>query len=144
MQLNLIPDKSLLVIVAIFIVNYFVVRAFLFRPVNRVINERENDIKSAQRIHEQSLARFNEATTEMEAKLHVAKRDASQLRDRFRAEAAAHRQSVVDSTHAQAKEIVAGADEKLSSDVKVAREKIVTESESLARLAAERILGRAV
>jgi hypothetical protein len=36
------------------------------------------------------------------------------------------------------------ADAKLTADVKVARERIVTEAESLARLAAQQILGRAV
>src|SRR5437667_2758977 len=144
MQLNLVPGPSLLAIVAIFIVNYFVVRKFLFRPVNAVINDRENEIKTAERLHEESLARFNEATSKMEAQLHAAKREASLLRDRFRADAAAHRQGVVEKTQTQAKQIVAEADEKLSNDVKVARDKIASESETLARLAAERILGRAV
>ena len=36
------------------------------------------------------------------------------------------------------------ADAKLKADVKAARDRIVTEAESLARLAAERILGRAI
>jgi F0F1-type ATP synthase membrane subunit b/b' len=47
-------------------------------------------------------------------------------------------------TGEEARQIVAQADEKLGRDVADARDKIQRESESLARLAAERLLGRAV
>lgn len=144
MQINLAPDLSLLAIMAIFILNYLVVRKFFLRPINEVLEAREQETKSAEKLYEDALARFNEATAQTEAQLHAAKREAAQLRDRYRGEASAHRQQVVDRTTAEARQIVADADAKLSADVAAARTKIVTESEALARLAAERILGRAV
>jgi F0F1-type ATP synthase membrane subunit b/b' len=144
MQINLTPDPSLLAIMVIFILNYLVVRKFFLEPINRVIEERETETKAAEQIYEESLARFNEATGRMEEQLHVAKREATQVRDRYRAEAGAHRTAALEKTHDEAKAIVTEADGKLGSDVKVAREKIVRESEQLARLAAERILGRAI
>lgn len=144
MQINLTPDPSLLAIMVIFILNYLVVRKFFLEPINRVIEERETETKTAERLYEESLARFNEETGRMEEQLHVAKREATKVRDRFRAEAGEHRNQTLEKTHGEAKAIVAEADSKLSGDVKVAREKIVRESEQLARLAAERILGRAV
>lgn len=144
MQINLTPDPSLLAIMVIFILNYLIVRRFFLQPVNEVLEAREHETRSADELYEQSLARFNEATTAIEGQLHGAKREASQLRDRFRAEAAAHRTSVVERTQGEAKQLIAQADERLSSDVGIAREQIVRESDSLARQAAERILGRAV
>jgi F0F1-type ATP synthase membrane subunit b/b' len=51
---------------------------------------------------------------------------------------------MLEKTSGEAKTTVAAAEKRLSEDVDVARKKIATESESLARLAAERILGRAV
>lgn len=80
----------------------------------------------------------------MEGQLHTAKKDAAQVRDRFRGEAAAVRNQAIERTQSEAKKIVAEAEQKVTSDVKAARQKIVGESESLARLAAERILGRPV
>ena len=144
MQINLMPDYSLLAIMAIFIVNYLIVRAFFLKPINAVLEARETDIRTAEKVYEESMARFSDATTKMEEQLHAAKRDAAQLRDRFRGEAGAFRQQTLDRTGAQAKQIVSEADAKLSGDVAVARETIVRDAESLARLAAERILGRAV
>jgi F0F1-type ATP synthase membrane subunit b/b' len=144
MQINLMPDLSLLAVMAIFWVNYLVVKRFFLVPINRVIEEREHEAKSAEKVYEESLARFNEETAKMEEQLHVAKREAGSVRDRYRAEAAGYRTDVVNRTSTDAKSMVAEAASTLERAVKEARDKIVRESESLARLAAERILGRAV
>ena len=144
MQINLFPDLSLFAVMAIFILNYFVVRKFFLEPINRVMEEREHDTKSADEVYEQAMARFNEATANVEERLHVAKRDAANVREKFRADASAHRASVVEKTRGEAETFLTEADAKLKDDVTTARDRIVTESEALAQLAAERILGRAV
>jgi F-type H+-transporting ATPase subunit b len=144
MQINIAPDKSLLAIMVIFILNYLVVKRFFLRPITEVIEQRETEQKATEKLYEEALARFNEATAQMETQLHVAKREASNVRDRYRSEASAHRSKVVERTQGEAKKIVGEAEAKLSADVKVARDKIARESEALARLAAQRILGRAV
>ncbi len=138
------PDFSLLAIMVIFIMTYLVVRKFFLEPINNVLEAREHETKTADTLYEEAMARFNEATARVEDRLHIAKKDAAQLRDQFRAEASAHRASLVERTSTEAKKLVAEAETKLTQDVKVAREKITTESESLARIAAERILGRPV
>lgn len=144
MQIKLAPDLSLLAIMVIFILNYLVVRRFFLRPINEVLEARETETKTAEKLYEDALARFNEATAQTEAQLHAAKREAAQLRERFRGEAGAYRQQVVDRTSGEARQIVDEADVRLTADVQAARAQIVTESDALARLAAERILGRAV
>lgn len=144
MQIKLAPDLSLLAIMVIFILNYLVVRKYFLRPVNEVLEARETETKSAEHLYEEALARFDEATAQTEAQLHVAKRDAAQIRERFRGEAAAYRQQLVEQNSAKARATVAEAEQKLDADVVAAREKIVSEADNLARLAAQRILGRAV
>ena len=144
MQISLFPDRSLFAVLVIFIINYFVVRKFFLKPINEVLEAREHDIKSSDEVYEAAMARFNEATSHVESKLHDAKREAAGVREKFRGEATAHRQRRVDETIASARHFIEEADAKLKADVKAARERIVIEAESLARLAAERILGRAI
>jgi F-type H+-transporting ATPase subunit b len=144
MQIKLAPDLSLLAIIAIFIVNYLIVRKFFFQPINQIIEERETESRTAEKLYEEAMSRFNDATAKMETQLHIAKREASSVRDRYRSEAGTHRNQVLERTQGEARKVVSEAEKKLTSDVNVAREKIARESESLARLAAERILGRAV
>jgi F-type H+-transporting ATPase subunit b len=144
MQINLAPDWSLPVIMVLFFLNYLIVRKFFIKPINDVLEARETETKTADRLHDEALERFKTATADIEARLHNAKREAAQLRERYRGEAAAQRQSMIEKTGTEAKSIVNEADQQLSGDVKQAREKIATESDSLAREAAARILGRAV
>lgn len=144
MQINLAPDPSLLAIMVIFILNYMVVRKFFLQPVNEVLEAREAETRSAEKLHDEALARLNEATAQTEAQLHAAKREAALLRERLRAEAAAHRQGVVEKTNLEARGFLDEADAKLGQDVATARARIDSEADELARLAATRILGRAV
>jgi F0F1-type ATP synthase membrane subunit b/b' len=144
MQIDLKPDLSLLAIMGIFLLNYLIVRKFFLQPINAVLDEREHETKTAESLYEGALARYADATAQVEAQLHTAKRDAAQIRERFRGEAAVYRQDVVDRTSGEGRQLVAEADAKLQGDVAVARQTIVRESESLARMAAERILGRSV
>lgn len=144
MLIELSPDLSLFVIMAIFIAEYFVVRKLFLEPLNRVMTERQSEIATAAARHEDALARFNEATEEMEAKVGAAKKRGSAIRDALRAEATASRNASLSTTRDEADGIIAKADGELATAVSAARQKIETESESLARLAAERILGRAL
>lgn len=144
MQINLTPDPSLLAIIVIFLLNYVVVRRYFLQPINEIIDQRETETRSAERVYEESLARFSEATSKMEQQLHAAKREASAVRERFRGEAATYRGELVEKTQGQAREVVDVAATKLKGEVEVARATIVRDSESLARLAAERLLGRTV
>ena len=80
MQINLTPDYSLLAIMVIFILNYLIVRKFFLQPINQVIEARETEVRSANEIYEQSMLRFQEATTQMEEKLHAARHAAADVR----------------------------------------------------------------
>ncbi|HVR42956.1 MAG TPA: ATP synthase F0 subunit B [Thermoanaerobaculia bacterium] len=142
MQIDLKPDWSLLAIMAIFIANYFVVRRFFLEPVNRVLNEREGEIESAEAGYERALGRFQEATAEMEGRLQEARRRGSEVREARRNEAAAFRNGLLEKTRAEAEAMIASAEESLRNEVARARDTILGESDRLARLAAEKILGR--
>ena len=142
MQIKLAPDLSLFAIVVIFILNYLIVRTYFLRPINQVIDQRQTETRTAEELYEAAMTKFNDATAEVEMRLHEAKREAALIRDRYRAEAAARRAEALERIQGEAKKVVQQADAKLTGEVNIARQTIARESESLARLAAERILGR--
>jgi F-type H+-transporting ATPase subunit b len=144
MQINLVPDLSLLAVMAIFVVEYFIVKRFFLKPINDVLESRETEARTSQQLHEKALEQLSEATNQIEARLRETRRGAAQLRDQFRTEAGAHRASLVERTTTEGKRIVTEAEQRLASDVKEAREKLQRDAEALARFAAEKILGRRV
>ncbi len=142
MQINLTPDWSLLAIMAIFIANYFVVRHFFLHPVNRLLTERKQEIQSAEALYEESMSRFSESTSEMEARLAEARKRGAEVREARRAEAAAERARLLETTRRSAEQMTGTAEVELRTEAATARERIAAESQALARLAAEKILGR--
>ena len=144
MQINLTPDYSLLMIMAIFVANYWVVRRFFVTPINAVLVERESDIRSADILYEESIARFNDATAKIDERLHQARKEAAGRREQFRVEAMTHRAQVIERTRSEADKIVQEAEASLQAEVATARDRVVRESEELARLAAEKIVGRRI
>ncbi len=143
-MVNLTPDYSLLAIVVIFIATYFVVRRYLIAPINGILVAREAEIRDADHRYEESLAKFNEETSRMEAKIQEAKREASSIRERLRGEASTHRNEVVQTTREKAESRVREAEEQITREAEEGRERIGRESEALAYDAAEKILGRKV
>jgi F-type H+-transporting ATPase subunit b len=144
MQINLTPDWSVVAIIAIFLANYFVVRRFFIKPVNEVLTWRETEIAGAERLYEESLQRFNAATSEFETRIHSAKREGAQEREVRRAEALRYREELVTRMRGEAATLSDSARQQLERDTVVAREQIVRDSENLAHLAAEKILGRKI
>lgn len=144
MQINLTPDLSLLAIVVIFVANFLVVKRFLIQPISGVLESRETEIRGAEKAYEDSLRQFEAATSELETKLHLARREGSEIREKFRGEALEHRNAVTGRVRAEAQGLTEEASAKLAAQTATAREQIVRESENLARLAAERILGRSL
>lgn len=144
MQINLTPDWSVLAIIVIFLVNYLVVRRFLVAPVSGVLAWRESEIVGSEKKYEESLRNFQTATSEIEEKLHSAKRQGAELRESLRGEANAHREQAIARVRSEAGAITKDAQSRLDKDTAAARDQIVRDSESLARLAAEKILGRSL
>jgi F-type H+-transporting ATPase subunit b len=144
MLIDLAPDLSLLVIIVIFLATYLVVRRFFLRPITEILVWRESEVRGAAMAYEEAMARLHEATGDMERRLDEARRENARLREERRTEAHAFREEIVRRSREEAETIVAGAEERLRAEVAAARERIETESEALARLAAERLIGRAV
>lgn len=144
MQINLTPDPSLLVIMVIFLANYLVVRKFFLEPVNDVLVSRDREAREAQSLYETALTSFQAATSEVETKLHEAKKKGAEVREALRAEAMRQRTQTVDHTRAEAEVLLKDAAGRLSTDVSEAREKVVRDASALASMAADRIAGRAL
>lgn len=141
-MIKLTPDLSLLAIIAIFIVNYLIVKTWLVKPINEVLEWRNARVREADLKHEEALTRLNAATRDIESRLMDAKREGSEVRERYRREASEKRETRLRQTRSEAEAMVAEASSQLDAEVQTVRQSIVKESEQLARLAAERILGR--
>jgi F-type H+-transporting ATPase subunit b len=144
-DLELMPDGWITVILLVaFVAIVFPLNALIFRPLLQVMDEREDKIAGARRRAAHVEAEATDALARYEDALRGA-REESMLERRAQLEAA--RSDLLTTTRrakAEAAQELENAREELDASLRDARETLRGGSEALARLAAERILGRSL
>jgi F-type H+-transporting ATPase subunit b len=144
-ELVLIPDGNLLlVLIGLFVVLIFPVNALIFKPIFRALDERAGRIDGArQRASHiddeasQVLGRYEEAIRE-------ARGDAETGRKAQISEARDEQNTIAASARSEAEQKVEQARGELARALEEARQGLRASAESLARDAAQKILGRAL
>ena len=144
-DLDLTPDRLITVILLVaFVSIVFPLNALIFRPLLRVMDEREDKIEGSRRRAAYVQAQAEDALARYEAALRD-EREESMLERRAQLEAArGDFLSITRRAKAEAQRELENAREELDASLGEARGTLREGSEELARLAAERILGRSV
>ncbi|HUR81886.1 MAG TPA: hypothetical protein VM733_14060 [Thermoanaerobaculia bacterium] len=114
----------------------------LFKPVLRVMAERERAITSARELAERSASEARVAAAEFEEKTRAARADLYRQMDEMRREATDTRVAMLAETRAEAEAQIAAASATLSTEAADARRRLAADADALGSAVAERILGR--
>jgi F0F1-type ATP synthase membrane subunit b/b' len=137
-------DASLLVIMGIFWITYLILRFYFFQPMFELLAAREGTIATARHTHEEALGETSDAIEAEEGRLAEVRAASAAQRERLRRKALEQRQEILAHAKTVAQEEIEEAQRQLEEQV--ARERVVLErrAHELARVMAERLLGRAV
>lgn len=139
-----LPDLSLLLVMVVFWATFWVLRVSLFRPVGRLLDEREKTLARAERELEAALVKEREALADIDARLTAARQESMAAREKLRQAAAARRHAALERAREDARATVAAAQERLEADIATARGDLKTSVEAMAREIASATLGRKV
>ena len=114
----------------------------LFKPILKVMQQREEAIRSARELAVRSATEARSAAAEFEQKTTAARAEVYQQMDEMRRAALVERADVLARTRADADAEIAAAGERLRADAEDARRRLEADAEALGASAAERILGR--
>jgi F-type H+-transporting ATPase subunit b len=139
---GVLPDLSVLWVIFFLLVLTIVLDRLLFRPIQRVIQQREHAARSARDLAERSAREAAAATAEFERKTAAARAEVYRQMDEVRRTALEARAQILTRTRAEADQQVAAAAAQLAADAEEAKRRLSVEAETLGAAAAERILGR--
>ena len=139
-----LPDLSLLLVMALFWATFFVLRAFLLRPLGAILEEREKNAAAAADGLGKALENEREALAELDRRLTHARREALDLRQAARTEANAKRQAVLEKTREDARRVAEQAQARLEKNVAAAREDLGASASATAGDIASLALGRKI
>lgn len=138
------PNLSLVLIMVCFWATLFLVYRYLIVPVNRVLEERNGRIDGAEKEWAERNDDYLSATARLEEELAEAGRQAAAIREKFRQDAQAARQTKLDEAREKADGRLGTALESLTRDEDAARFELREQAGVLARDFASRLLGREV
>jgi F-type H+-transporting ATPase subunit b len=138
----LLPDLSVLWVIFFVLLLTVVLDRLLFRPVLRVMGEREQAIRSARDLAERSANEARLASAEFEKKTADARAELYRQMDEMRRSAMNERAEILARTRAEAESEIAAASAKLASEADEARRRLSADADALGAAVAERILGR--
>lgn len=138
----MLPDLSVFWVIFFVLLLTVLLDRLLFKPVLRVMAQREDAIRSARELAERSASEARAAAAEFEQKTADARGEIYRQMDEMRRSALEERAQILAATRAEAEAEVARATTVLRAETEEARRRLSAEAEALGAAAAERILGR--
>ena len=127
-----------------FLLLIWILNRILYRPVLKVLNERDSRISGAQDKTKKLIGQGESLVADYEVRLRNAKIEAMALKTEIRKEAAAESSRIIDEARQQSESIVGEMRASMSSELERVRRELEPELGSLASEIAEQILGRKV
>ena len=138
----MLPDLSVVWVIFFVLVLTVVLDRLLFKPLQRVMKQREDAIRSARELAERSATEARAAAAEFEQQTTAARAEIYKQMDEMRRVALAERTDILARTRADAEAEIAAAGARLQADADEARRRLEADAEALGAAAADRILGR--
>jgi F-type H+-transporting ATPase subunit b len=143
-SIQLVPDGTLFLHIALILVMVFVLNATLFKPINRILEEREKRTGGRSGEARDILRRVEEKTADYEHSLREARAEGYRLMEQVRAEAMLERQSMLNLIREEVEGLITEQKEALAAQTEEARATLGSEAQRFAREIGERILHRPI
>lgn len=138
----MIPDLSVAWIVFFVLLLTILLNSLFFKPLLRVMKERETAIQSARELAEQAAARSAAAVAELDGKINAARSELYREIDEKRRAALEQRAALLAATRQETQAELETARRSLEADVTAARARLRLDAEDLGAEVAGRVIGR--
>ncbi len=136
----MLPGLAVFWVILIVLLLAFVLDRGLFRPLGRVMRERETAIRSAQELAQASAARAREAAAEFEQRTRAAQAEVYREMDEKRRQANEMRAAVMVQTRQDVDAQLAEASARLKVQASEARAQLEKDADALGEAIVERVL----
>jgi F-type H+-transporting ATPase subunit b len=143
-SIQLVPDGTLFIHIAVILVMVFVLNATLFKPINRILEERERRTRGQLNEARDTLRSVDEKLTAYEQSLRQARAEGYHLMEQERAEAMRERQESLSRVREEISGLAAAEKESIRTQVEEARATLNSESRRLAMEIGAQILHRPI
>ena len=138
------PDGSLVLVLILFIIFVFVLNRILFRPIGRVLDERQTRTEGAANEARAARRRYEAKLAEYETTIRQARAEGYRRSEQERAGALEERRKLIEAAKQNTNEQITHARSEIQEQAARARTALASESRQLADRISRTVLGRAV
>lgn len=142
--IQLVPDGTLFLHIAIILIMVFVLNATLFKPINRILEERESRTRGRSSEASDILRRVEENLARYEQTLRQTRAEGYRLMEQERATAMEERQAKLSAVREEINSLIAEQKETLHAQAEEARSTLDREARRLAAEIGAQILHRPI
>ena len=143
-SIQLVPDGTLFLHIAIILLMVFILNATLFKPINRILEERERRTRGRSGEAHDILQRVEEKITRYEHTLREARAQGYRLLEQERTEAINERQARLSAVRSEINHSIAEQKEAIGQQVSEARATLEQDARRLAAEIGSQILDRPI
>ena len=143
-SIQLVPDGTIFLHIAIIIVMVFILNRTLFRPINRVLGERDRRTRGSSLESHGILRRVDESLSDYERRLREARAESYQIMEGQRSEAMQVRRQKLSSVREEAEGLIDEEKMSIRTQAVKARADLDIESQRIAANIRNQILGREI
>lgn len=141
-SIQLVPDGTLVIHIAIIITMVFILNKILFRPVNRALDERENRTRGRSKESHEIIRRVEDSLLRYEDSLRKARAEGYRLLEQQQAKALDERQGRIASVRKDVEEIIGQEKGRIQAQADEARATLDDEARRVAASISSQILRR--
>lgn len=138
------PNGSLIVVLILFLIFAFVLNRLLFKPVSRVLDERESLTVGATAEARAATRQYQSQLADYEASIRQARAESYRQSEQQRAQALEQRQRLIEEAKQQAAEEIESAKTDIAGQAARARAALDADSRQIAEQISRTVLGRGV
>lgn len=143
-SIQLVPDGTIFLHIAIILVMVFLLNRILFRPVGRVLEARESHTRGRSLEARETVKRVEDSLSRYERSLRAARAESYQLLERQQAEAAEERRRRLGQVRTEVEEAIGEQKRLIREQSEEARSSLEGEARRVAVNISSQILGRPV
>lgn len=135
-------NETLIFQVISFLIFLFIINRIMFRPLRKVMNERETYIENVQKDIVAAEIQFEDLTNQIQAQENAVRDEAFKQKDQLETAGSQQAAEIMASTRKEINALRAEAQKEVDARISAARKHVQKESEDLARHIIERVLYR--
>lgn len=139
---SMLPDRSVFIVIPLFLVTVWALNKLLFKPLFQVLQERQRNTKGTLEESNKTLQHYTDLFNRYQQSIRETRLAGYKSQEQVRAEALRERAGIIGAAKTEAEKVILEAKDKINADVQRAKASISKDAKEMAETILDLVLQR--